>query len=382
MIKKYIRLSKCSISNKEIQSTKKILKSEFLGMGKQVKKFEFMLSNFFGRETVCVVNGTAALHLALECSDIKKGNEVLVPTITYLSSFQAISATGAKPIACNVNPKSLLIDLEDAKMRITKKTKAIMPVHFAGDPGELDKIYKFANLNNLIVIEDAAHAFGSMYNKKKIGSFGDISCFSFDGIKNITSGEGGCIVSSSKKLIQRVKDARLLSIEGDTLKRFQQERNWDFDVKFQGWRYHMSDLMAGIGIEQLKKSKNFFKKRKFLAKYYDYLFKNNSLVNFFKRDYSNIVPHIYVVRIRGLKNKFKLKELMLKNNIEIGCPYKPNHLLTYYKNKRNFGLLDSELVYNELISLPLHVDLNKSEIHYVVSKLNYLLKHNLNLFYK
>jgi dTDP-4-amino-4,6-dideoxygalactose transaminase len=381
MNKSYIRLSKCSVSYKEIYALQKVLKSEFLGMGKLVKKFELMLSNFFGRETACVVNGTAALHLALECSDIGMGDEVLVPTVTYLSSFQAISATGAKPIPCNINPSNLLLDLNNAKTKINKNTKAIMPVHFAGDPGKLNEIYKFANLNNLIVIEDAAHAFGSIFNKKKIGSFGDISCFSFDGIKNITSGEGGCVVSSNKKLIQRIKDARLLSVEGDTLKRFKQERSWDFDVKFQGWRYHMSDLMAGIGIEQLKKSKIFFKKRKLLAKYYDYLFSDNSLVTFFKRDYNNIVPHIYVVRIRSLKDKFKLKELMLRSGIEIGSPYKPNHLLTYYKNKKNFDLLDTELVYNELISLPLHVDLNKKEIHYIVSKLNYLLNNNSDLFF-
>lgn len=381
MHKNYIRLSKCSVSYQEIYSLKNILKSEFLGMGKIVKKFENMLSNFFGREAICVVNGTAALHLALECSDIGTGDEVLVPTVTYLSSFQAISATGAKPIPCNINPNTLLLDLNNAKKKINKNTKAIMPVHFAGDPGELNKIYKFANLNNLIVIEDAAHAFGSVFKKKKIGSFGDISCFSFDGIKNITSGEGGCIVSSNKKLIQRIKDARLLSIEGDTLKRFQQERSWDFDVKFQGWRYHMSDLMAGIGIEQLKRSRLFFKKRKFLAKYYDYLLRDNSLVTFFKRNYNNIVPHIYVVRIRGLKNKFSLKELMLKNGVEIGSPYKPNHLLTYYKNKKNFDLLESELIYKELISLPLHVDLNKKKIHYIVDKLNYLLNNNSELFF-
>ena len=210
-MKKIIKLSKSSISTEEIISVSNVLKSEYLGMGKKVQEFEKKLKIFFGREVVCVSSGTAALHLSLQALEIKKGDEVLVPSITYIASFQAISATGAKAIACDVESETMLIDINDAKKKISKKTKAIMPVHFAGNPANLKDIYKFAKKNNLFVIEDAAHAFGSYYKKKLIGSLGDIVCFSFDGIKTITSGEGGCIVTSNKKLINNIKNSRLLA---------------------------------------------------------------------------------------------------------------------------------------------------------------------------
>ena len=139
--------------------------------------------------------------------------------MTYLSSVQAIAANKAKPVFCDVYPETLTIDLNDAEKKLTNKTRAIMPVHYAGGVGDLNELYKFAELNGLRVIEDSAHAFGSIYKGKKVGSFGDIACFSFDGIKNITSGEGGCIVSNDEKVIQNVKDFRLLGIHKDSEKK-------------------------------------------------------------------------------------------------------------------------------------------------------------------
>ena len=184
--------------------------------------------HFLKEKSICVVNGTAALQLALQSIGIKKNDEVLVQSITYLSSFQAISALGAIPIACDINLTDCTINLDDAQKKLTNKTKAIMPVHYSGDTGDLSKIYYFAK-NKLRVIEDASHAFGSYYKKKLVGSFGDITCFSFDGIKNITSGEGGCIVSNDKKVIQYVSDARLLGISNESEKRYSGQRNWVFD---------------------------------------------------------------------------------------------------------------------------------------------------------
>ena len=137
-----------------------------------------------------------------------------------------------------------------------------MPVHYTGGVSNLNEIYEIADELNLRVIEDAAHSFGSKYNSKRIGSFGDISCFSFDGIKNITSGEGGCIVSSDKNVIDKIKDLRLLGVEKDSENRYLGKRTWSFDVNKQGWRYHMSNIMASIGIQQLKKFKIFFKEKK------------------------------------------------------------------------------------------------------------------------
>ena len=242
-----IKLSKSSINSKEIQSVVKVLRKEFLGMGKEVISFENLLTKYFKRETVCLVNGFSALHIALEACGIGENDEVLVPSLTYVATFQAISASGAKPIPCDVDLENLNISIDDIK-KITKKTKAIMPVWFAGNPAGLKDIYRLAKKKKLRVIEDAAHAFGSKINNKIIGSFGDICCFSFDGIKNITSGEGGCVVTNNKKIIKILKEKRVLGI-----KILKNPSKWKPKVKTQGWRYHMSNIMAAIGIIQFKK---------------------------------------------------------------------------------------------------------------------------------
>ena len=229
----------------------------------------------------------------------------------------------------------------------------------------LDQLYKVAKRHNLLVIEDAAHAFGSNFQDKRIGSFGDIACFSFDGIKNITSGEGGCIVSDDLRFINKVKDLRLLGVINDSEKRFKGERSWDFDSIHQGWRYHMSNIMAAIGIEQLKKFPKFLKKRQSLAKKYDALFLSDQLIRPFKRDYDNIVPHIYVVRIKGLRDRKSLQQKMLKKGVQVGYHYLPNHFLTKYKNTRKTPLNITESIFEELLTLPLHPDLSEDDLDYI-----------------
>ena len=195
----------------EKQAVMGVLDREYLGMGAEVQLFEEALSDFFGRPAVCVINGTAALHLALQACGIGRDDEVLVPSLTYISSFQSISATGAKPIACDISKETYLLNIEDAERRITRKTKALMPVHYTGGVGDLKAVFKFAEKNILRVIEDAAHALGTIYNNKRVGSFGDVACFSFDGIKNITSGEGGCIVTKNETVFHNVINCFLIS---------------------------------------------------------------------------------------------------------------------------------------------------------------------------
>jgi len=338
-------------------------------MGSEVQEFERILSNFFDRPAVCVVNGTAALHLALQACDIGFGDEVLVPSLTYISSFQAISATGAKPVACDIDSNTFLLDLLDAKKRITKNTRAIMPVHYTGGVGNLDALYKLANEFKLQVIEDAAHAFGSTYNGKRIGSFGNVTCFSFDGIKNITSGEGGCVITDNQLILQNIKDARLLGVKKDTDKRYLKKRSWEFNVTAQGWRYHMSNIMAAIGIEQMKRFPEFAETRKKLAKKYDQQFSNHKKIISVVRDYSIVVPHIYVIRIIGMKNRDDIKEAMLKKGVELGYHYYPNHWLSFYKNKLSLPLPVTDSIFPELLTLPLHPDLSVNDIDFVSHEL-------------
>jgi dTDP-4-amino-4,6-dideoxygalactose transaminase len=368
-----IRLSKSVIGAEEKQAVVDVLDKEYLGMGQEVGLFEKELSKLFSRETICVSSGTAAIQLAIEACNIGPGHEILVPSMTYVATFQAITATGAKPIACDIEEETCLIDLEDAASKINQNTKAIIPVYYTGGVGNWQKLYDFANKNKIRVIEDAAHAFGTKYENQLIGSIGDIVCFSFDGIKNITSGEGGCIVSSDQNVIERAKNARLLGVEKDSDNRYNNSRSWNFDVLNQGWRYHMSNIMAAIGLEQLKKMNNFGKKRKNIAIKYDNLFSSNNNIASIERDYINVVPHIYVIRIKNLKDRDSLREAMYKKGIEIGIHYNPNHFLTFFKTNGNENLPVTERVYKEIISLPIHPDIDDSDVDKVVSTLNNLL---------
>ncbi|MDB2604769.1 DegT/DnrJ/EryC1/StrS family aminotransferase [Gammaproteobacteria bacterium] len=372
---KKLRLSKSCIGKAEKKAVMKVLDRGYFGMGQEVKEFEDNLTEFFERPAVCVVNGTAALQLALQAAGIGNGDEVLVQSLTYVASFQAIKAAGAIPVACDIDPITLSVDLNDVKNKITSKTKAIMPVHYAGGVGDLDALYLFATSYKLRVIEDAAHAFGTKYKDNKVGSFGDICCFSFDGIKNITSGEGGCIVTSDENVLKNLKDIRLLGVENDTDSRFSGNRTWDPDVKVQGWRYHMSDLMAAIGKEQLRNFEYHKSQRQLLAKCYLHHLKKIPSIKTVKYNYDEVVPHIFVVQLPENIERESLREYLDKNDIPTGIHYKPNHLLTYFKRKNQDKILTTEKLYPRLLTLPLHPELNEDDIRTIVDILDKGIQH-------
>ena len=366
-----IRLSKSSIKAAEKQAVMRVLDNEFLGMGEEVCLFEERLTEFFGRQAVCVVNGTAALHLSLQACGIGHGDEVIVPSITYVASFQAISATGAVPVACDIDKDSLCLNWEDAEKRLTSKTKAIMPVHYSGGVGRLDKIYKLAEKNNLRVVEDAAHAFGTTFKNQKVGSFGDISCFSFDGIKNITSGEGGCIVTDDKEVLGLVRDARLLGVEKDSEKRYLGQRSWEFNVSRQGWRYHMSDIMAAIGITQLDRFDEIKNKRRSLSKFYYNELKKIPSIKLINHNYDEVVPHIFVLILNSEQSRIKLIEILKDKGIATGIHYVPNHLHSYFKKSTSADdpLQNVDSISPRIITIPLHEDLSKSDQIYIIKNL-------------
>lgn len=369
-----IRLSRSIVGEKETVAASTVLGRGFLGMGPEVQLFEDELSDYVGgREVACVNTGTAALHLALQSIGIGPGDEVLVPTLTYIASFQAVAATGATPVACDVRQVNGLLDLEDAGRRITPRTRAIMLVHYASFMGDLDAAYTFARHHGLRVIEDAAHAFGCNYNGRRIGSFGDVICFSFDGIKNITSGEGGAVVSADQKVMARVKDARLLGVERDSEKRYRGERSWDFEVSAQGWRYHMSDIMAAIGRVQLGRFESEFKPRRcqLAARYRDAL-SNVAGLRLFQNNEDGVVPHIFPLRILHA-SRDAVKSKLEKEGIQAGIHYKPNHLLEYFGGGQ-VSLPVAERLYGELLTLPLHPGISDKECDHVVDTLMSILK--------
>lgn len=369
-----IRLSKSSISQSDKDAVLNVLDKEFLGMGEEVKLFEQELAEFIGNDktqVVCVNTGTSALHLALECLDLNSNDEVLIPSITYIASFQAVKMAGATPVACEVNPNNLFLDPEDVLKKISKNTKVIMPVHYASNicRDSLDKIYAIAKEHGIRVIEDAAHSFGGEYLGEKVGYYGDIVCFSFDGIKNITSGEGGAILTQDNKLASRLKDARLLSVKGDTKNRFDGKRSWDFDVTVKGFRYHMSNIMASLGRSQLKRVDEFSEIRKKIVNLYiKYLNKCNN-IELLDLDFDNIMPHIFVIKVLDGKRD-ALRQHLEDNGVQVGVHYKPNHKLSLFNNGSKLEV--SEDLHSKILSLPLHVDLEEKD---VVKISNLIIKH-------
>lgn len=360
-----IRLSRSSVGEEEKMALAGVIDAGYLGMGEEVRRFEEELAAFLGggREVVCVNTGTAALHLAVAALDIGPGDEVLVPTITYVASFQAIHATGATPVACDVRQGDLYLDVADARQRLTARTKAVMPVHYASGTRGLAEVYEFARANGLRVIEDAAHSFGGDYDGRKVGATGDIVCFSFDGIKNITSGEGGAIVTSDPQVAARCRDARLLGVERDTEARYAARRSWTFDVTHQGFRYHMSNLMAAVGRVQLGKVGKFVARRRALAARYRAGFADLNAIAMLELDWEQIVPHIFVIRVVG-GARDALAAALKDAGIETGFHYQPNHTLSLFAGG---PCPVAEGLAEEILTIPLHAELTDAEQDAVIA---------------
>ena len=239
--------------------TKQYLETAFnvgwLGMGSFTKEFENRISEFLDlkdRYAITTNTGTSALHIGLLAAGVGPEDEVITPSFNYVADHQAIKFTGANVVMCDIQENNLGIDCEKAEKLITSKTKAILPLHFAGIPCDQNEVYELAKKYHLRVIEDACHAFGTKINGKKIGSYGDITCFSFDPVKIITSIDGGCVIVNDDEELHKLQHLRLLGVDKDTTERYKNKRAWDYDVVSEGDRYHLNNIMASIGISQIK----------------------------------------------------------------------------------------------------------------------------------
>lgn len=367
-----IRVSQSCIGEAENDAVAAILEKGFLGMGPEVQKFEEELAEYIGvDDVVAVSSGTAALHLALQAIGVGRGDDVLVPSITYVATYQAITATGATPVSVDVDRQHGVIDLGDARKRLTKNTKAIVPVHYASFTGFIPDVMSFAKEAGIRVVEDAAHSFGGLRDGKRIGAEGDVICFSFDGIKNITSGEGGAIVTADKAVADRVKDTRLLGVINDSNARYRRERTWAMAVEHQGWRYHMSDIMAAIGRVQLGRIEELAGIRRELVETYDLLFGSSTKIQVAIRPRSTDVPHIYPIHV-GANTRDFVREELLKAGVQTGIHYYPNHLLS--KFSCNYILPQAELWGRSTLSLPLHPKLTQEQQKTVVNCIKSILK--------
>lgn len=367
-----IPVSRPSIGKEELAAVKKVFDSGWLGMGSCVKEFEDAISKFLNGSSVIAVNtGTTALHLALDALGITKGDEVIVPSLTFVATVQAITATGATPVFCDIEEDTLNIDVKDVERRITSKTKAVIPVHYRGVPCDMDALMSVAKKNNIKVVEDAAHAFGSHYKGKPIGSFGDITCFSFDPIKVVTCGEGGAVAFRDELLLSLIQQKRILGIDKDTWSRYKNERSWFYNVVTQGYRYHMSNINAAIGLVQLKKFKKMNARRIAIAKRYDRELSKIGGLELLRTNYKDIAFFMYIIKVK--KDRDGLMKHLKENGIDSGIHYIPSHLFTLYKGIST-KLPATEKVWEEILTLPLYPDLTASDQKKVIHSIKAYFK--------
>jgi dTDP-4-amino-4,6-dideoxygalactose transaminase len=362
MSEERIRRSRSVVGEAEAEAVRRVMDAAYFAMGPEVQAFEQELTAFFGgedRQVSCVSTGTAALQLALEACGVGPGDEVLVPTYTFVASFQAVAATGATPVACEVELDTLFLDVDDAARRVTPRTKAIMPVHFASLCGDLPGVYELGRQHGLRVVEDAAQAFGCRHHGELVGATGEVVCFSFDGAKTITSGEGGAVVTSDPDIAEHVRDARLLGVQKDTEQRFARDRTWEFDVVVRGYRHHMSDLMAAIGRVQLTRFPEFAAARVAIAQRYDELLKDLTLVRRLSIDPATVVPWCYLIFVPADRRGTVLAALEAAG-AEASIQYKPNHLLTRFgAGAPAFPV--AERAYREVVGLPIHPEITAAQ---------------------
>jgi len=359
-----IPICRPSIGEEELREIRKVFKTGWLGMGSWVKEFEEEVKKFLGVKNAIAVNtGTSALHLALDSFGIKKGDEIVVPSLTFVASIQAIVACGAVPVFCDVYPNTLNMDIKDMEKKITSRTKAIMPVHYSGLPCKIDKILKIARKKNILVIEDAAHAFGSVYQGKKIGNFGDATCFSFDPIKIITCGEGGMVITANNRVAKIMIKKRILGISNDTWSRYQHKRSWFYDVEMLGFRYHLSNINAAIGLKQLKKFPEFLKRRQEIVKKYDKSLEGIEGLELIEHNYKEVAPFNYIIKVK--RNRERLMKFLQGKGITTGIHYIPNHLHPFFKSYRT-KLPITERVYQEILTLPLYSEMTNKNVEFVI----------------
>ncbi len=341
----------------------------WLGMGATTKEFEERIAEFLGlqnRFAVVTNTGTSAFHIALRAASIGPGDEVITPSFNYVADHQAIRAVGAEPVMCDVRDDNLGIDCEKAEQLITKHTRAIDPLHFAGIPCDMEGVYRLAEKHGLRVLEDATHAFGSFDNGRKIGSFGDITWFSFDPVKIITSIDGGCVVVNSAQELENLQRMRLLGVDKDTTERYKNRRAWDYDVVSEGYRYHMTNIMASVGVSQIKRADEFIASRQRVCRQYSAAFDGIQGLKIPQTDFIGVSPFIYSLRV--LKGKREALIAYLNDrHIDVGVHFIPVHKHRYFAKAKRGDMSVTDKVVSEVLTLPLHSNMKPEFVERVIA---------------
>ena len=364
-----IPVSRPSLCDQELSNIRDVMDSAWLGQGKYVADFEKALGDYLGSPNIIAVSsGTAALHLSLEAVLSQPGDEVIVPSFTFAATIQAILMAGGRPVYCDICEDSLNIDPAHAASLISGRTKAIVPVHYMGNPCRMDEIYALAKSHGLQVVEDAAHAFGSSYHGGMIGSSGNPVCFSFDPIKNITCGEGGAIATGDNNLADKLRIKRSLGID-----RGRAPGNMPgHKVTMHGYRYHLSNINAAAGLAQLQKADSFREKKLNILQEYTGAFKAIPGVTLLPYDPVNTFPFGYTFRIKN-NRRDSFMDYMRSEGIETLVNYAPNHLQPFFSDGSSLPV--SEKIYKEIVSLPFYVDMEAGDIRKVIDAVSSFFTH-------
>lgn len=381
--KEFLVFGKPYIGEEEIEEVIDSLRSGWIGTGPKVKIFENDIKNYIGcKHSIAVNSCTAALHLSLLCNGISKGDEVISTSMTFAATINVIEHVGAKPVFVDIEEDSYNIDAEKIQDAITSRTKAIIPVHFAGLPCQIDEIYKIAEENNIIVIEDAAHAVGAEFNSKKIGSNGNPTCFSFYPTKNITSIEGGMVCLNNDKISEDIKIYSNHGQDKSAWQRFEKGSKKTYDIIYPGFKYNMSDINAAIAIHQLKKIDQIINTRTNFAKIYFDAFENFDLIELppNKKDRKN-VWHLFPILLNLEKlnlSNLEFINAMDKEGIGTGVHYKAIHEQPFYAKKYRYAkgsLKRTEYVSERTVSLPLQTSMNEEDLKDVIISVKKILNY-------
>lgn len=337
-------------------------------------KFQEAFKNYVGAKRAIALNScTAGLHLSMLVLGIKQGDEVITTPLTFAATANAIINVGAKPVFVDVERDSMNIDPNKIEEAITEKTKLILPVHIAGRPCNMDKIIHIAKKNNLLVVEDAAHAIEAIYKGKKIGNISDMTCFSFYVTKNVVTGEGGMVTTNNNELADKIELYSLHGLNKGAWKRYSDDGFKHYQVVYPGYKYNMMDIQASLGIHQLARVEENLKIREKIWQQYNEAFKNLPVITPIKpEEDTKHARHLYtlLLDINNLKaNRDEIQEALHRENIGTGIHFVSLHLHQYYKNKYNFKEDDfpnAKFISDRTISLPLSAKLTEEDVADVI----------------
>lgn len=365
----------------EVQSVRETLESGWVATGPKTFQFECDFANYVGAKyAVAMFSCTSALHLSLVALGIKPGDEVITSPFTFASTAHAICYVGAKPVFVDINLDTLNLDHSKIEEAITDNTSVILPVHYGGMPCEMDQIVDIAKKHGLYIVEDAAHAVGSEYKGRKIGSIGDITCFSFYATKNLSTGEGGMATTNNEEFANLMRRLTMYGISDARdifAKRYTSRGTWDYDIEMLGFKCNMSDIVAAIGLEQLKKIKTFNEVRGRYSEIYRKQFAGNCKIRLLENK-DNIINcwHLFPIILNIDKidrGRDDIIEKLRKRNVGTSVLFKPLHLHSYYKNTLNHRYGDfpnSEYIYERIINLPISPKIPEDKIEVITSVVN------------